>query len=106
MGAVYEAEQVATLERVAVKVIHGHLLKPGSDGPRRFRREAQAASAVNSDYIIEVFDSGVDGATGLLYLVMEYLEGEDLQHLSERVGPLAPDGALRVAAQVLVGLQK
>ena len=106
MGSVYEAEQVDTSRRVAVKIMHSHLLKPGSEGARRFCREARAASAVASDHIIHVFDSGIDEATGLSYLAMEYLNGEDLQRLSERTGPLAPDSALRIVAQALVGLQK
>jgi eukaryotic-like serine/threonine-protein kinase len=106
MGAVYEAEQLHTGQRVAVKIIHSRLLKPGKDGARRFRREARAASAVNSDHIVQVFDSGVDEATGILFMAMECLEGEDLQQLFARVGPLQPDCALRIFAQALVGLQK
>jgi eukaryotic-like serine/threonine-protein kinase len=106
MGSVYQAEQKGTAERVAVKVINSRLLGPKSDGVHRFRREARAATAVDSKHIVQVLDSGTDKATGLLYLVMEYLQGEDLQHLLDRIGPLAPDAALRIAAQALLGLSK
>ena len=106
MGAVYEARATGTQERVAVKVMNSRLLELGGDGIHRFRREARAASAVDSKHIVRVIEFGDDEATGLLYLVMEHLEGEDLQHLVDRRGPLVPDAALRVAAQALIGLQK
>jgi hypothetical protein len=106
MGSVYQAEQKGTSERVAVKVINRRLLVSKGDGVHRFRREARAATAVDSDHIVRVLDSGTDEATGFLYLVMECLQGEDLQHLLDRTGPLAPDAALRIAAQALLGLSK
>jgi serine/threonine protein kinase len=104
MGSVYEAEQAGSLDRVAVKVLHSHLLVPGGDGPRRFRREAEAVLAIRSDHVVRVLDAGADEATGHLYLVTERLDGEDLQRLLDRLGPLAPGAALRVAAQALAGL--
>jgi serine/threonine-protein kinase len=59
---------------------------------------------MDSPHIVGVLDSGTDSATGSLYLVMEYLEGEDLQRLLERVGALEPDVGLRIAGQALLGL--
>src|SRR6185437_13693841 len=53
-----------------------------------------------------VLDAGEDPATGAPYMVMEYLEGEDLQHLLKKTGPLRPEVALRIAAQACLGLQK
>jgi serine/threonine protein kinase len=106
MGEVYEAEQVETGRRVAVKMIHRRLLDRGAEIESRFRREAKAAGATHSPHIVEVLDSGEDAETGDLYLVMEILRGDDLQHTVDRVGPLPPDVALRVAAQALVGLAK
>jgi serine/threonine protein kinase len=104
MGAVYAAEQRDTRERVAVKVLHSHLIEPGSDGLRRFRREAEAARSIHDDHIVRVIDAGTDEATGHLYLVTEHLEGEDLQRLLDRVGPLSTEAALRIALQALEGL--
>jgi serine/threonine-protein kinase len=106
MGAVYEAEHKSTALRVAVKVINADLLAADPAGAQRFRREARAASAVDSEHIVQVLDSGVDEATGLLFMVMERLRGHDLEQLLDRVGPLAPDVALRIAAQALIGLHK
>jgi serine/threonine-protein kinase len=104
MGAVYEAEHAATRRRVAVKLIHARLLAAGEDARRRFQREGRAAAAIDGPNLVRVLDAGEDDASGDLYLVMELLRGEDLQHLVDRVGPLSPDAALRVAAQALLGL--
>src|SRR5262245_15117412 len=106
MGSVYEAERADTSERVAVKVIQSRLLGRRTDGVHRFRRAAGAASAIDSEHIVKVLDAGTDEDTGLLYLVMECLKGEDVQHLLRRLGPLEPMAALKIAAQVLLGLQK
>jgi eukaryotic-like serine/threonine-protein kinase len=104
MGSVYEAEHRESRARVAVKVLHGHLLAADGEGPRRFHREAEAARAIRSEHVVQVLDAGTDEATGQLYLVTEHLEGEDLQRLLDRTGALAPDAALRVAWQALAGL--
>ncbi len=105
MGSVYEAEQRDTGARVAVKVLHRHLLEaPTGEGPHRFRREADAARAIPGEHVVRVLDAGTDEATGQLYLVTEYLEGEDLQQLLDRAGPLVPEAALRIGWQALAGL--
>ena len=104
MGAVYEAQHVDTGRRLAVKVIHRELINDAI--LTRFEREARAAGAIETQHIAEVIDAGKDAASGTPYLVMEYLEGEDLQHLLERLGPLPPDLALRIAAQACLGLAK
>lgn len=106
MGSVHLAEDVVTETHVAVKIIASRLLASGSDGARRFRREAKAASAIDSPHIVRVFDSGADSRTGELYIAMEALEGEDLERLLERTGPLRPTTALRIAVQALRGLAR
>ena len=106
MGSVYEAREEGTGARVAVKIIHEHLLAPDSGGPSRFRREARAAAAVDSEHIVQVLGAGEDGDKGTPYIALEYLEGEDLQMLIDRVGPLRPEAVIRIAGQALTGLQK
>jgi serine/threonine protein kinase len=78
MGAVYEAKNNVTLKRVAVKLLFDDI---GRDEGvvKRFFREAQASSMIESDYIVQVYDSGNDPATGFPYMVMEMLHGEDLE---------------------------
>src|SRR5262245_21727815 len=96
MGSVYEAEQIDVRRRVAVKVIGtgsasaGDADKRSPDLVSRFQREAKAASAIDTEHIARVLDVGTDSKTNAPYLVMEYLDGEDLQHLIDRAGPLPP----------------
>lgn len=105
MGAVYEASHLGTGRRVAVKVI-----LPGvpisRDAILRFQREARAAGVIESQHIVQVLDTGIDREQGVPFMVMEYLVGEDLQKLGERIGALAPDLALRIGAQACSGLHK
>jgi serine/threonine-protein kinase len=74
---VYEGVHVDLGKRLAIKLIRREF----SDNPEiveRFRREARAASAVESEYIAQIFDFGRDPTSGL-YMIIEYLEGEDLE---------------------------
>src|SRR5262245_60696636 len=98
MGEVYEARHTGTGRRVAVKVITGELARD-PELAARFEIEARAAGAIESEHIAQVLDVGRDQARGAPFLVMEYLVGEDLGALFERLGPLPPDLALRIGAQ-------
>ncbi|AUX45827.1 protein kinase [Sorangium cellulosum] len=104
MGAVYEARHTGTGRRVAVKVILGQ--STDDELLRRFQREARAVGAVESEHIAQVFDTGRDRETGAPYIAMEFLEGEDVQALIDRIGPLPVDLALRVALQACLGLER
>jgi serine/threonine protein kinase len=106
MGSVYVAEHTGTGRRCAVKVISSGDLVKDKQVLRRFEREARAAGAIDTQYITQVLDAGLDRESGLPFLAMEYMDGEDLQHLLKRVGPIAPELALRVLAQSCLGLQK
>lgn len=105
MGRVYEAVRAGAGERVAIKVIRGGL-STSSDAVRRFRREVRAASSIDSEHIVRALDSGSDEGTGQLYLVMEYLEGEDLNQVIAERGPLPVQVSLALAAQALEGLKR
>lgn len=104
MGAVYEALCEGTGARVAVKVLHHHLAH--GESAQRFWREAEAARRLESEYIVRVIDAGTCRNTGHLFLVTELLEGHDLQHWLDRIGPISPRGALRIAVQALRGLEQ
>jgi len=106
MGSVHEARHVGTGRRVAVKLISPDALLKSPDIGARFDREARATGQLESQHVAHVLDTGRDGATGRPYLVMDLLRGEDLAQAVERLGPLAPDAALRIVAQALTGLQK
>ncbi len=106
MGAVYEARHTGTGRRVALKVIVAQALAQGADIITRFQREARASGAIESEHVVQVLDTGVDGSTGNPYMVMELLSGEDIQQLIRRVGPIAPDLALRLLSHACLGLKR
>jgi len=106
MGSVYEAEHAATGRRVAVKVINSGDLTKDQQVLSRFEREARAAGAIDTQYITQVLDAGLDRDSNLPFMAMEYLEGEDLQRMLKRVGPVSPDLTLRITAQACLGLRK
>jgi serine/threonine protein kinase len=106
MGNVYEAVHTGTGRRVALKVIITAELAKNDVLVGRFQREAKAAGSIETEHIVQVLDTGVDPKSELPYMVMEFLDGEDVQKLVHTLGPVAPDLALRIVAQACLGLQK
>ncbi len=106
MGAVYEAQHAGTGRRVAIKVISTGDFTKDAQLVGRFQREAKAAGGIDTQHICQVLDTGTDPTLGLPFMVMEYMQGEDVQQLLRRVGPITGDLALRIVAQVCMGLQK
>jgi serine/threonine-protein kinase len=104
MGMVFEAVNTAIGKRVAMKFVDAELAK-NKDAIARFHREAQAASAVESAHIVEIFDSGFTD-DDIPYIVMELLRGEDLGHRIKRCGRLELAEALYITAQILRGLHR
>ena len=80
MGAVYEGVQTRLERRVAVKLM-ARELSSNPEAIARFRREAEVTSQIGHPHIVQVFDFG-QAPGGEPYLVMEYLEGEDLEKRS------------------------
>src|SRR5262245_12294003 len=87
MGAVYEAMHRDLKKRVAVKVLMASL-SANEEARQRFLREGEAASRIRHPHVVDVTDVGTDGS--LTYLVMEFLEGEDLANRLQRSSPLSP----------------
>jgi eukaryotic-like serine/threonine-protein kinase len=106
MGVVHEAVHTGTGRRVAVKEIVGDAAKQDKKLVERFHREARATAAIDTRHIAPVLDTGTDPATDNPYLVIELLQGEDLQHFLDRTGPLPEALALRIVAQAAAGLAR
>jgi tRNA A-37 threonylcarbamoyl transferase component Bud32 len=102
MGAVYEAIQLRLHKRVAVKVMKGEL-STNEEALARFRREAEVTSQLGHPHIVQLFDFG-ETSTGEPYLVMEYLDGEDLERRLARVGRFSLEATARVVRQVASAL--
>ena len=101
MSSVYLAEHVLMQRRVAIKVLPKNRVEDSSY-LARFHREAQAAAALDHRNIVRVYDFDNDGA--LHYLVMEYVEGRDLQVMVKEDGPLAYADAAEYIRQAAEGL--
>lgn len=110
---VYLAEQVDLGRKVAIKIlslrVRSHALAEHSEDvadleliARRFEREARIISQLNSAQTITIYDYGRT-AEGLLYMVMEYVDGVEL---GEVPGPIAPRRALKILRQVLQSLRE
>src|SRR5262245_29795342 len=101
MGAVYEAVHLAIGKKVAIKIMSADLAA-NLDARARFLREAQLTSRVRHPHAVDVTDVGSEG--GHTFLVMEFLDGEDLASFIEWRGRLplqqAADILLPVAAAV------
>lgn len=85
MSNVYLAEHVLMQRRVAIKVLPKHRVKDTSY-LQRFYREARAAASLDHRNIVRAYDVDNDGE--MHYLVMEYIEGRDLQRIVKKDGPL------------------
>ena len=101
MGAVYAGHHVNLDKRVAIKVLRTDV--PGVNLLDRFRREAQAASAIGHENIVQVTDMGT-APDGTAYLVMELLEGASLGDLLRAEAPLSVGRACRIACEILRGV--
>jgi tRNA A-37 threonylcarbamoyl transferase component Bud32 len=102
MGRVYRARHTRMRRRFAIKVLHAEL-SLDDKMVIRFHREAAAISRLSHHNVVGIVDFGeLEG--GLLYLVMEYIEGGSLRALMRREGALASDRVLALLDQLCDGL--
>jgi serine/threonine-protein kinase len=103
MGMVIEAQHVRLGTKVALKFLHRSIL--GNDTvPERFLREARATAALRSEHVCRVFDVGEFDGTP--YLVMELLEGTDLEKVLRRETRLPPAMACNYLIQACAGVSE
>ena len=101
-GAVYEAQHQAIAERrAAVKVLHPHL-STDAGVQRRFINETNAASKIEHQNIVQIYDGGVT-SSGVCYVVMELISGQSLEAILEG-GRLTAARAVQLTAQIASAL--
>ncbi|MCB1278842.1 serine/threonine-protein kinase, partial [Prosthecobacter sp.] len=100
MGAVYKAVQVTLDRKVAIKVLPVDLVEDGdAQFAERFKNEARTMAKLNHPSIVDVYDFG-ETNTGLLYIVMEFIDGTDVSKMIASQGKLPEDYALSITAHV------
>ncbi len=103
MGWVVQAMHLQLDQRVALKFMHATSASESPEGVARFLREARAAARIQSEHVARVMDVGTLD-TGAPYLVMEYLEGQDLEGLLQARPALPVNEAIGYALQACEGL--
>ena len=110
MGEVYKATHRMLARPAAIKLIRTEMLGAADDeaaklAVTRFRREAEAAANLRSQHTVELYDFGVT-EDGTLYLVMEFLDGMDLESLVRETGPLPACRVINILQQVCDSLEE
>lgn len=101
MGTVYLANQINIERRVAIKTMHRGLAR-GHEFLERFLREANVASQVSHPHLVSNHDFG-QTSEGDLFIVMEYLDGENLGERMQRAR-LSLSQTIKIAAQLCAAL--
>jgi serine/threonine-protein kinase len=103
MGVVYRVEHMRMGKIAAMKVLHRDLATD-SEVVQRFEREAAAISKLHHPHTVQVFDFGA--AEDALYLIMEYVRGQDLARVLERDGALPWSRVAPLLVQICGALQE
>jgi regulation of enolase protein 1 (concanavalin A-like superfamily) len=102
MGTVWQAQHLLMERLVALKVIHPQFTTDPVT-VERFRRELKAAARLHHPHVVAAYDAEQAGPTH--FLVMEYVEGQNLAAYLKARGPLPVPEACRYARQAALGLQ-
>ncbi len=105
MGAVYEVVHIETNKHRALKVMLPNMLQ-AKGMQERFQQEARVTSGIESEFIVEVMDAGIDASTQTPFLVMELLRGEDLNRRLKRMGRFEPREVVTLLRQAAMALDK
>ena len=109
MAEVYEAQDTRLKRTVAIKILRSDLARDPAF-IARFRREAQAAAALNHPTIVAVYDTGEEivgdktNATNVPYIVMEYVNGTTLRDIVKSGRKLQTERALKITIGILDAL--
>jgi serine/threonine-protein kinase len=97
MAIVYKAKDLLLNRIITIKVLREQFAAD-EDFVRRFRREAQSAASLSHTNIVSIYDVGKDGETE--YIVMEYIEGNNLKEIIRNYAPLSTEQALNLGIQI------
>src|SRR5690606_7159339 len=97
MALVYKARDNLLNRYVAVKVLRQQFMHD-EDFIRRFNREAQAAASLSHPNIVSIYDVGQDADTH--YIVMEFVDGANLNEIIRERSPLRTEEAVKIASQI------
>ena len=98
MGTVYRATHLGLERAVAVKIIKPEFASD-PDVADRFMREARTMAKLRHPHAAMIFDAG-NLPDGRHFIIMEFVEGHTLSEILEREGPLSPERAVRIAADI------
>jgi eukaryotic-like serine/threonine-protein kinase len=106
MAVIYRAEDLELRRAVAVKILR-QSLTTNADLLARFKNEARSIANMSHPNIVTVYDVGmsaVDGKQPLHYIVMEFVEGQDLKKIIRAAGKLSMEATLNYAIQICAGI--
>jgi serine/threonine protein kinase len=102
MATIYRATRLQIGDTVAIKVLHAEFLRDPKF-TERFQREAQAAARLKHPNAVTIHDFGVS-EDGIIYLVMELVEGQNLRTIIKEEGPMTTAAAAVIVRQVCAAL--
>lgn len=102
MGQVYKAEHIRMKRQCAVKVLRANLAGD-PEATQRFQREAENASQLSHPNVAQIYDFGEHAQ--LVYLAMEFIDGESLAALLQRESAVHPDVAADIISQSAAALE-
>lgn len=105
MGVLYRVTHVTTERARALKLLTPSLAED-PEARSRFRREAQVAARIESEHVVDVIDAGFDDEHQTPFIVMELLDGVDLEALLETEGPLPAATVISWLGQVASALER
>ncbi|MDT3425631.1 serine/threonine-protein kinase [Paenibacillus forsythiae] len=97
MALVYRAHDILLNRNVAIKVLRNQFVHD-EEFIRRFRREAQSAASLSHPNVVSIYDVGQEDE--IHYIVMEYVEGKNLNEIIKERAPLQVDESVRIATQI------
>jgi len=101
MGEVYRADDLELNQSVALKFLPERVARNASD-LARLRQEVRVARQIAHPNVCRTYD--ISEADGQVFVVMEYVDGEDLASVLRRLGRPTPDKALEIARQLCLGI--